>query len=227
MPKSDPDKACISSRRSLLKYGLSVGVLPAIAVVSKKTDATGKLQATPAQTKGPFYPIHQQSDTDEDLTQLQGNPMPAKGEPINVVGQVLSADGTPLHNAMVEIWQADANGRYRHVRDPNPAPLDDNFQGWGVTHSDQQGFYRFKTIIPGAYPAGPGWIRPPHIHFKVVMENFLPLITQMYFPGNRLNDADLILNNLAPSDQPLVIAKRSAEGNGNEFRFNIYLKPQT
>lgn len=206
----------------MLKFGLSIGMFPVVAA------GTDNSRVTPAQTKGPFYPIHQQQDKDEDLTIILGNNVQAAGKPITVVGRVMSPEGKPLENTLVEIWQADANGRYRHVRDPNPAPLDSNFQGWGITRTDRQGNYSFKTIVPGAYPAGPGWIRPPHIHFKVVKENFTPLITQMYFPGNRLNNADLILNNLSQKDQQLVISKHMSEGNNkDEYLFNIFLKPNT
>jgi protocatechuate 3,4-dioxygenase beta subunit len=102
-----------------------------------------------------------------------------------------------LPGASVEIWQACANGRYNDSRDPNPAPRDPDFQGWGRVVTDDQGAFRFTTIKPGAYPTDPndptGWIRPPHIHFKVRAPGAPVLITQMYFAGEALNDRDEIL----------------------------------
>lgn len=209
----------------MLKFGLSIGILPAIATISKKA-VSADYRFTPAQTKGPFYPIHQQQDKDPDLTKFLDNDKDAKGTRINVAGRVLTPDGTPLSDAAVEIWQADVNGRYRHVRDPNPAPLDSGFQGWGITRSDDRGHYRFITIVPGAYPAGPGWMRPPHIHFKIVKEKYRSLITQMYFPKNPLNDSDLILQNLSEVDQQMVISRRVMGDNKLvEYVFDIVLKP--
>ena len=107
--------------------------------------------ATPRQTEGPFYPDSDVGDNDLDLTRIQGRSEVATGEPIYVYGQVLDTEGKPLVNATVDVWQANDAGRYRHADDPNPAPFDPNFQGWGVMKTDALGFYRYKTIMPGAY----------------------------------------------------------------------------
>lgn len=209
----------------MLKFGLSIGMLPVVSAVSDRVNANSRI--TPPQTKGPFYPIHQQDDKDADLVTIQGRGSKASGKVINVVGRVLSLDGKPLENAMVEIWQADANGRYRHKKDPNPAPLDPDFQGWGISRSDARGNYRFVTLFPGAYPAGPEWMRPPHIHFKIVMDNYKPLITQMYFPGHSLNQSDLILQNLSKADQAMVISKKITRDTSNDnYQFDIYLQAE-
>jgi protocatechuate 3,4-dioxygenase beta subunit len=180
---------------------------------------------TPRQTEGPFYPIQDQADKDVDLTRIEGKTQLAKGEVVLVQGRVLDTDGNALNDAFVEIWQANTWGRYRHKRDPNRAPLDPNFQGWGQTTTSTDGRYGFKTILPGAYPAGPGWTRPPHIHFKVARQGFYALTTQMYFPDQKLNAADLILQNLPESQRSMVIAKRqTSEKDGSPvFIFDIVL----
>ena len=98
------------------------------------------------------------------------------------MGRFLNMKGEPIPGARVEIWQANTYGRYTHPGDTNPAPLDPNFEGYGVQITDAEGRYRFKTIKPGAYPAAQGWTRPPHIHFKVETKTNW-LVTQMYFYG--------------------------------------------
>ena len=195
-----------------------------VAGCSKKAKA--KPLFTPAQTEGPFYPLQLPLDKDADLVNFQGHDKKAQGTPINVVGRVLAPNGAALNNAFVEIWQADTNGRYRHPKDPNPATLDPNFQGWGSARTDEEGRYRFVTIFPGAYPAGPGWMRPPHIHFKISMANFKPLTTQMYFPGNEYNGSDLILQRLSNEDQKRVISEQMENATEDSiYRFDIVLKP--
>jgi protocatechuate 3,4-dioxygenase beta subunit len=208
----------------LLKLGLGAGLIPVIGALTAR-QANSSSIATPGQTEGPFYPIQDQSDKDVDLTIVEGRTEHAKGQIINVRGRVLDTKGAVLSNAFVEIWQANTWGRYSHKRDPNNAPLDPDFQGWGQTYSDANGYYGFKTILPGAYPAGPGWTRPPHIHFKVAKKNYQPLTTQMYFPDQELNKADLILQHLSKAEQQMVIAKRqSTNGDQTVFEFDIVLR---
>ena len=211
----------------MLKFGISIGMLPLTGVVYSKS-SNARSRATPPQTEGPFYPIHKQLDKDADLTRIEGHDKIAEGTVINVVGRVLASDGTPLIGATVEIWQANANGRYRHVRDPNPAKLDPDFQGWGLAKSNEKGFYRFATIIPGVYPAGPGWMRPPHIHFKIAMQGYQTLTTQMYFPGNNYNESDLILQRLSGAEQQMVISREVDPMDGKKsYQFDIVLGPNS
>ena len=204
--------------------GIGVSFIPVIgAACSRNSNASGLW--TPRQTEGPFYPVQEQDDKDVDLTTIRGKIGRAKGDIIHVRGRVLDTNGSIIKNAFVEIWQANTYGRYSHHRDPNTAPLDPNFQGWGQTHSDEQGYYGFKTILPGAYPAGPGWTRPPHIHFKAAKENYYPLTTQMYFPDNKLNAEDRILQYLPEAEQQMVIAKRQdGESDVPVFVFDIVLR---
>jgi len=127
------------------------------------------------------------------------------GELILLEGVVRGPDCAPVPGALVEIWQACHSGRYDHPADPNTAPLDPAFQYWGRVSTDPQGEYRFKTIVPGAYPAAPGWIRPPHIHFRVSAAGFPPLVTQMYFEGQELNASDRILQQLDPAARAMLV----------------------
>ncbi|SDB22912.1 dioxygenase family protein [Belnapia rosea] len=120
---------------------------------------------------------------------------PALGQLIHLAGQVLDEDGRPVADAVVELWQANAAGRYAHANDVRDAPLDPNFRGHGRVRTDAEGRYGFFTIRPGAYPV-PGaavWWRPPHIHFSVLGPSSLArLVTQMFFPGDPLNPLDHI-----------------------------------
>jgi len=141
-----------------------------------------------------YLPI---GDTDNDLTrQHASDPL---GERIIVSGRVLDEDGRPVPGTLVEIWQCNASGRYAHVVDDHPAPLDPNFSGAGRTLTDADGRYRFVTIKPGAYPwrNHPNAWRPAHIHFSVFGSSFLSrLVTQMYFPNDPLFAYDPILQSI-------------------------------
>jgi protocatechuate 3,4-dioxygenase, beta subunit len=133
-----------------------------------------------------------------DLTkQHSGDPV---GERIVVSGRVVDEDGRPVRDTLLEIWQANAAGRYLHKRDQHDAPLDPNFSGSGHTMTDSEGRYRFVTIRPGAYPWGNhhnAW-RPAHIHFSLFGPAFATrLVTQMYFPGDPLMPFDPIFNSTA------------------------------
>jgi protocatechuate 3,4-dioxygenase, beta subunit len=195
------------SRRGLLVACLiSTGSLLASRIAIAASSLRSCVTPTPGQVAGPFYPTHGRSDEDFDLTQVKGNAGKALGKVIYLRGQVLDDACRPIPNALVEIWQANTWGRYDHERDVgNPRPLDPNFQGWGRVLTDQEGFYAFKSIKPGPYPAdNQGWIRPPHIHFRVARSGYQELITQMYFAGEALNDADHIRRSLPPAERERV-----------------------
>lgn len=146
-----------------------------------------------AQRNAPVYSAVQLGALDNDLTMnavMNGAPL---GERIIVTGRVLDEDGRPVRNTLVEVWQANAAGRYVHKQDQHDAPLDPNFLGAGRCMTDDQGRYTFKTIKPGAYPWGnhPNAWRPNHIHFSLFGDYFASrLVTQMYFPGDPLLTLD-------------------------------------
>jgi protocatechuate 3,4-dioxygenase beta subunit len=140
-------------------------------------------------------------ETDHDLTrQCPHEPL---GERIIVTGRVLNEDGRPVANTLVEVWQANSGGRYRHSADNHPAPLDPNFLGAGRAMTDGDGNYRFVSIKPGAYPwrnHHNAW-RPAHIHFSLFGPAFVTrLVTQMYFPNDPLLALDPILQSI-PDEQ--------------------------
>ena len=143
------------------------------------------LAKTPGLTEGPFYPRELPLDDDNDLTQVKGRSGVAAGIVLDLAGRVVDTEGRPVANAMVEIWQCNAHGRYQDSRDANPAALDPNFQGFGKFVTDAEGGYRFRTIKPVAYPG-----RTPHIHFKVKSREFRELTTQMFVAGEPGNERD-------------------------------------
>ena len=153
--------------------------LPLLSMPSTMTEETG-----PVFGQGLIGPL----DNDLILNFSRGA-APAVGERIRVHGRVTDQNGRPVPRTLVEIWQANAGGRYRHVRDTYFAPLDPNFGGCGRTLTDDQGYYEFMTIRPGAYPwpnRGNDW-RPMHIHFSIFGQSFgQRLISQMYFEGDPL-----------------------------------------
>lgn len=193
-----------TNRRGFLRMGAGLtaaSLLPQIAEAQRSQVC----RPTAPQTEGPFYPIDRQIDEDADLTYVRGSLAKAQGQVIYLHGTVIGSDCLPVAGALVEIWQACASGKYNHPSDPNTAPLDPNFQYWGKAVTDAQGRYVFKSIIPGAYPAGPGWDRPPHLHVKVSRLGYFELTSQMYFAGHPLNVKDRILLSLPPQDRAGVI----------------------
>ena len=176
-------------------------------------------------TKSPFQvdpeelelwsPVFGQRDVDPleaDLTiQHRGEPV---GERMTVTGRVTDGEGRPVRRQLVEIWQANAGGRYIHQRDQHPAPLDPHFTGMGRCLTDEEGRYRFTTIKPGAYPWGNhhnAW-RPAHIHFSLFGPSFLTrLVTQMYFPGDPLLPLDPIYNGVPEGARELLISRFSID----------------
>ncbi|WP_141735013.1 dioxygenase family protein [Oligoflexus tunisiensis] len=166
---------------------------------------------SPSQPEGPFYPVKPQRDLDADLTRLAGKNQVARGEILDLWVQVQDEDCQSLEGALVDLWQACATGKYNHPRDPNTADLDPYFQYWAKAYTDASGYVKIRTIKPGAYPAADGWIRPPHIHFKISAPGFRELTTQMYFAGEALNQKDLILLDLPLEEGNRLIVRFDRE----------------
>jgi protocatechuate 3,4-dioxygenase beta subunit len=185
---------------------------------------------TLSELTGPVYGHDKVHPGDEDLTrQHAGEPI---GERIVVHGRVLDEDMRPVPDTLVEIWQANAAGRYIHVVDQHPAPLDPNFTGAGRTATDDDGTYKFVTIKPGPYPwrnHHNAW-RPAHIHLSLFGHSFLSrLITQMYFPADPLFPFDPIFNSVADEKARLrMVSSFDPENSVPEwalcFRFDIVLR---
>jgi len=167
------------------------------------------LPHTLSELSGPVFGAEDVGELDNDLTrQHAGEPL---GERIVVTGRVLESDGRPVRNALIEIWQTNAAGRYAHDGDRHPAPLDPNFTGAGRCLSDDEGRYRFVTVKPGAYPwrNHPNAWRPAHIHFSLFGRAFVDrLVTQMYFPGDPLFQFDPIFQSVRdPQARERMVAR--------------------
>ena len=137
--------------------------------------AESNYKMTPNDLEGPYYPIERQSDEDNDLLNVKGKSKSAKGDVLYLIGVVSNVNGNPENDVIIEIWQTDANGLYRHPKDKSEGTRDPFFQYWGRAKTDKEGKYSFKTIIPGKYEP-----RPSHIHFKVWVDKKVVLTSQMY-----------------------------------------------
>ncbi|MBE9553842.1 MAG: protocatechuate 3,4-dioxygenase subunit beta [Proteobacteria bacterium] len=189
------------------------------------------LKQTLSEMTGPVYGHECVGPLDHDMTKnarVNGEPL---GERIVVAGRVLDEDGKPLPNTLLEVWQANAAGRYIHKNDQHDAPLDPNFRGSGRCVTDAQGRYKFYSIKPGAYPWGNhpnGW-RPNHIHFSLFGPSFITrLVTQMYFPGDPLLDLDPIYKASPEGRRELMVANFDLDVTEPEFAlgysFDIVLR---
>jgi len=174
-------------------------LLTVLCLTVLQASAGEQLVKTPADYEGPFYPVTRQQDIDNDLVHVKGRTGTAKGTLLNLSGQVVNTRGEAQQNLIIEIWQTDPQGRYKHPGDTKPGERDPNFQYWGAARTGPDGSFFFKTIVPGAYEP-----RPAHIHYKVLKEGKVLLTSQIYFlqpserdrlpsmtPGIDLQTADL------------------------------------
>ena len=201
------------TRRSLLATGMAAGGVVA-------TPAWASLVATPGQTSGPFYPLELPLDDDNDLTSVDGASVGATGDVMHVTGRILGIDGAPLEGARVELWQANAAGRYHHPMDSSSREVDAGFQGFGHTMTAADGAYRFKTIRPGLYPG-----RTRHLHFAVRAADGRELVTQMYFADEPGNAKDGLLRRIEdPAQRQSVIVEFAPADDGTTLgQFDMVL----
>ncbi|HWP19916.1 MAG TPA: protocatechuate 3,4-dioxygenase subunit beta [Burkholderiaceae bacterium] len=183
------------------------------------------------QLRAPVYGHEAIGPLDHDLTRNAAKNGEPLGERIIVTGRVLDERGRPVRGALVEIWQANAAGRYVHKVDQHDAPLDPNFLGAGRCLTDDEGRYRFLTIKPGAYPWGnhPNAWRPNHIHFSLFGEYFgSRLVTQMYFPGDPLLALDPIFQGTPERARDRLVSRFTLEvtepGYALGYEFDIVLR---
>lgn len=186
-------------------------------ILTRRTFAAGALAGglvgsrTLAQTLtatsdlGPFFPASYRGETDADLTRVEGTTGRAKGQVIEVMGRVLNRHGKPIPGAKLDVWQANAAGRYAHPQDPATIPLDPNFQGFATIRTGDDGSWKMLTVKPGSYGSPIGQ-RPPHIHLDVIGGDFRG-VYQMYFPEDEeLNKRDTLYKALGDS-APTSIAR--------------------
>jgi protocatechuate 3,4-dioxygenase beta subunit len=192
------------------------------------------MQQTLSEITGPLFSDIRLEPGENDLTRTSVNGREAMGERLIVVGRVLDENDRPVPNTLIEIWQANAAGRYHHAVDQHNAPLDPNFVGAGRCVTNDKGEYRYLTIRPGAYPwlNHPNAWRPAHIHLSLFGPSFVSrLVTQMFFPGDPLIPLDPILNSVpSKKGRQRLIASYAHDVTEPEFalgyRFDIVLRGQ-
>jgi protocatechuate 3,4-dioxygenase alpha subunit len=166
-------------------------------------------------TIGPFFPQRYVDAGANDLTQLEGRK--ARGEAIEIAGVVRQEDGTPLDNLVLEIWQADAKGIYRHPSDPRHAEADPDFLGWGRAATGQDGRYAFRTLRPGA-PQG----RARHVNYMLMFSGLMRILkTTLFFPNEAANESDPVFLAVPQARRALLVAREEAPG---RYRFDLKLR---
>jgi protocatechuate 3,4-dioxygenase alpha subunit len=187
----------------------------------------GLLPPTSAHTIGPFFPQTFFRAGDNDLTRMTAEAPPtARGEPILLRGRLTREGGLPCVNAILEAWQADAAGRFRHPADPEAALADPDFLGWGRAWTDADGHYEFRTVLPGGFAEG-NRRRAPHIDLGVMASGLMrPLATTVYFAEFATeNAADPVLALVPPERRARLVAVADGEAEGMRvFRFDLLLR---
>lgn len=181
--------------RRIDKYQASLTRVPASPLIARPL--------TLSERTGPIELPRMWSAGQLDLSRAVENGPRAVGQLIRVSGRVTDEDGSPAAGVVIELWQANAAGKYVHAMDDNSAPLDPNFTGQGRLLTDADGRYDVFTVKPGAYPVlySGWWWRPPHIHFSILGRSWMNrFVTQIFFPGEPLNETDLLLNGVPGKD---------------------------
>lgn len=165
------------TRREMLQLLATLPIASGAFISTFARGQSRKLLPTPQDVEGPYYPTAWRGDVDNDLTTFNGKKY-TRGIPLSITGLVQSVDGRVLKNALVEIWQIDDAGEYRHPDFGGEGPANRGFQGYGRMRTGDDGRFVFNTIKPVGYSG-----RPPHVHFKVIAEEHIDLVTEMYFAG--------------------------------------------
>jgi protocatechuate 3,4-dioxygenase, alpha subunit len=179
------------------------------------------LQATTSQTVGPFFKIGLQQLYRDNLAG-EG----VSGQRVTIQGRVLDGDGNPVPDAILEIWQANAHGKYAHPEDAQDKPLEPGFKGYGRVPTNSDGSFRFATIKPGPAPGPDGKPQAPHLLISVFMRGVLRrLVTRIYFPNEPSNAADFILNLVEPARRATLIAiPKASAGDAGTLEWNVVLQ---
>ena len=191
------NRATLAKRHTLA----ALAAAPLAAPLSRASAQTREGAPTPAQTLGPFYPrsaAERPPRVGPDLIVVEGSQVITKGTPLYLTGRVL-ARGQPIGNALVEIWQCDANAIYHHPDGGDEAERDPAFQGYGQTRTDAAGAFHFRTIKPVPYPG-----RTAHIHVRIQSDRAGSLATQLYLPNEAGNERDMIYRHLSSAERALV-----------------------
>lgn len=204
------------SRRMFAGAGLASAGL----IWTSGARALADLKPTAESPMGPFYPIVRPADSDMDLTWVKGRDARAAGQVIEISGRVFDVKGNPLPGATLELWQANAAGRYDHPSDIATAELDPNFQGYGTLKADAKGEWRVITIKPAGYDSPIGH-RPPHIHFDMRSERSRN-IAQLYFPEDAEGNAKDTLYQALGADAASSVAVRRND-DPNKYTWDIVL----
>ena len=175
------------------------------------------LRASTSQTIGPYLRIGLEWMQIEDMA-----PAGVAGERVSIRGRVIDADGKPVNDAAVEIWQANSQGRYAHPEDQQDKPLDKNFRGYGRSLTDDKGAFRFNTIKPGRVPGPGGRLQAPHLNVTIFMRGLLKhLQTRLYFPNEAANAEDPVLA-LVPAERRATLISRA--GTDGTLEWNVVLQ---
>jgi len=177
-----------------------------------------KLQATTSQTVGPFFSIGMDWLVRENLAGAE-----VSGERVRVRGKVLDGDGRGVPDAILEVWQANAQGKYVHPEDTQEKPIEEGFRAFGRIPTKEDGSFEFTTIKPGSVPGPDGKEQAPHLVVSVFCRGLLRrLVTRMYFPGEPANDEDFALQLVPASRRETLIARQG--GSAGELEWNVVLQ---
>ena len=177
------------------------------------------MHTTSSQTIGPYLHIGMTWLVDENMA-----PQGVAGERMTIEGRMIDADGMPVNDAMLEIWQANSHGKYAHPEDTRDLPVDKAFTGFGRVYTDEEGRFRFHTIKPGRVPGPDGALQAPHLNLSIFMRGLLKhLVTRVYFPGDD-HDADPVLSRVPAERRATLVARRG--GKPGALEWNVVLQGQ-
>jgi protocatechuate 3,4-dioxygenase beta subunit len=212
-----PDRDVLSRRQFAQAALASAGLFMVGPALAQPQPSLGTTAESPM---GPFYPLHPPAENDADLTRLAGHRNRARGTVIELTGRIRDVRGNPITGARMELWQANAAGRYAHELDPATAPLDPDFQSYARLTTGADGTYRIVTIKPGGYGSPIGH-RPPHLHFDLRGRTHRT-IAQMYFPEEADGNARDTLYSALGNDAASSVAARNP-ADPNKYRWDIVL----